>query len=53
MRNFFHTLTPDGDKKLSDGKTNDIDFLKPDIRPYNIQTSSSYLTGSKIFLLLL
>jgi len=52
-RNFFQTLIPEGYKKLSDGKTNDIDFLKPDIDPYNIQTFSSYLTGNKIFLLLL
>jgi hypothetical protein len=53
MRNFFCTLTLDGDKKLLDGKTNDYNFLKPDIHPNNIQTFSSYLTRNNIILLLL
>jgi len=38
MRNFFHTLTLDRDNRLSDGKTNDFNVLKPDIHPNNIQT---------------
>ena len=38
MRNFFHTLILDGDKRISDGKTNDFNFRKPDIHPSNIQT---------------
>ena len=54
IRNFFHTLALDGDeKKLSDGKINDFNFLKPDIYPNDIQTFGSYLTGNKIFSLLL
>jgi hypothetical protein len=53
MRNFCHILTLDEDKKLSDGKTSDFNFLKPDIHPNDIQTFGSYLTRNKIFLLLL
>lgn len=53
MPSFFHTLPLDGDKELSDVKTNDFNFVQPNIHPNDIQTFSSYLTGKKILLFLL
>jgi hypothetical protein len=49
---FFRILSLDGDKKLSDRKTKDFNFLKPDIHPNDTQTFSPYVTGNKLFLLL-
>jgi hypothetical protein len=57
MRNFFHTLTLDGDKKnYQTEKRILLFFLRLIfilIHPNDFQTFGSYLTGNKLFLLLL